>query len=81
VTTEYIDGPPTITLDTAQGVVIAALEGRLEYIADRIGFGWTMIEDVGDSGADRFERCVAFDLALPDGTRKTFVATITEEEA
>jgi hypothetical protein len=78
MTAERIDGPPTITLDAAQEVVIAALEGRLT--TGRVGFGWTMIEDVEDSGADRYERCVAFDLVLPDGTRKTFIATITEEE-
>lgn len=32
------------------------------------------------SGADRYERCISFTLARPDGTRKTFVATIKEEE-
>jgi hypothetical protein len=79
MTTEYIDGPPTITLDTAQEVVIAALEGRLT--TGRVGFGWTTIEDVENNGAWLSERCVAFDLVLPDGTRKTFIATIEEEEA
>jgi hypothetical protein len=65
-------------IDAAQEVVIAALEGRLT--TGRVGFGWTTIEDVEGSGADRFERCVAFSLVLPDGTRKTFIATIAEEE-
>jgi len=79
MTAERIDGPPQPTLDTAQEIVIAALEGRLTH--PRVGLGWTTIEDVEDSGADRFERCVAFDLVLPDGTRKTFIATIKEEGA
>jgi hypothetical protein len=78
MTTERIDGPPTITLDSAQEVVIAALEGRLT--TGRVGFGWTTVEDVEDGGASRRERCVAFDLVLPGGTRKTFIATITDED-
>jgi|WetSurMetagenome_2_1015567.scaffolds.fasta_scaffold02038_10 hypothetical protein len=76
MTAERIDGPPTITLDAAQEVVIAALEGRLT--TGRVGFGWTTVENVEDAGAVRHERCVAFDPVLPDGTRKTFIATIEE---
>lgn len=68
---------PTITLDSAQEVLIAALKGRLTE--HRIGFGWLVIEDVCDSGADRFDRLVSFDLVMPDGTRKTFTATIKED--
>jgi len=78
MTAERIDGPPQLTLDAAQEVVIAALEGRLT--TGRVGFGWTTIEDVEDDGGSRRERCVAFDLVLPDGTRKTFFATITDED-
>jgi hypothetical protein len=70
--------PVTATLDDAQNVVIAALEGRLTE--HRIGLGWLVIEDIEDGGADRHERVVTFDLVLPDGTRKTFAATIREEE-
>jgi hypothetical protein len=79
MTAEPIDGPPQPTLDTAQEIVIAALEGRLTH--PRVGFGWTTVEYVEDGGAARHERCVAFDLVLPDGSRKTFIATIKEEGA
>lgn len=70
-------GQPQATLDEAQQVVIAALEGRLTE--RRVGLGWLVIEDVEDGGSDRYERLVAFDLVLPDGARKTFVATIKED--
>ena len=72
------DGQPQATLDEAQQVLVAALEGRLTE--RRIGLGWLVIEDVEDAGAARGERLVAFDLVLPDGTRKTFIATIREDE-
>lgn len=72
------DGEPTVTLDTAQQIVIAALEGRLTE--GRVGYGWVTIEDVEDGVADRHERLVGFGLVMPDGTRKTFTATITEDE-
>lgn len=36
--------------------------------------------EVEDGGAARRERVVAFCLAMEDGTRRTFLATITEEE-
>jgi hypothetical protein len=78
MTAERIDGPPQPTLDAAQEIVITALEGR--FTTGRVGLGWTTIEGVEDGGAARRERLVAFDLVLPDGTRKTFIATITEEE-
>lgn len=69
---------PTVTLDMAQQIVIAALEGRLTE--NRIAYGWATIEDVEDGGAGRCERLVGFDLVMPDGARKTFVATIEELE-
>lgn len=72
------DGQLQATLDEAQVVLIAALEGRLTE--HRIGLGWLVIEDVEDVGAARGERLVGFDLVLPDGARKTFTATITEED-
>lgn len=72
------DGEPTVTLDTAQQIVIAALEGRLTE--NRVGYGWVTIEDVEDGGAARHERLVTFTLARPDGTRTIFTATITEDE-
>jgi hypothetical protein len=79
MTGERIDGPPTITLDDAQAAVIEALkraarQQMFERLPD-VPHEMTRVEDVG---ADCFERCVSFTLALPDGTRKTFVATIKE---
>lgn len=67
-----------ITIDTAQRILIAALEGRLTE--NRVALGWTTIEDVERIVASRYERLVGFDLATPDGTRKTFVATIRESD-
>lgn len=70
-------GDASITLDSAQEVLIAALKGRLTE--HRIGLGWLVIDDVYASGPDRHSRSVNFDLIMPDGMRKTFTATIKED--
>lgn len=68
-------------LDYMQAAVIEALtraarQQSFERLPD-VPYEMTGIED---GGAGRHERLVDFDLVLPDGTRKTFIATIEELE-
>jgi hypothetical protein len=68
-------------LDYAQAAMIEALtraarQQRFERLPD-VPYEMTRVED---SGADRYERCIAFNLVLPDGVCKTFTATIEEVE-
>jgi hypothetical protein len=71
-------GNPTPTLDDAQAALIEALtvfedNERTTETGHDIG-------GVEDGGAARHDRVVMFTLSMPDGTSKTFAATITEEE-
>lgn len=68
--------PPT--LDDAAWAVMEGMSA-FEDNARMTSTGHEVV-DVADGGADRHERLVGFDLVMPDGTRKTFTATITEDE-
>lgn len=69
---------PTPTLDDAQSALIEGLTA-FEDNARLTQTGHDVIE-VDDGGADRHVRVVTFCLATGDGTRRTFSATIREEE-